>query len=104
MPLKIDENYVYGYKLEDEFDNGGYFQAHFNETSHIVEKMKNSDANKKTATIFLIIGGMFMKILPCIIIFFICRNRGRQGVGLQDALGRAAAGYRRLGRNLSSRR
>ena len=67
LPLKIDEAYVYGYKLEDEFDNGGYFNAHFNETKHIIERMKNSEENKKNATIFIVIGGMFMKILPCII-------------------------------------
>ena len=95
--------YVYGYKLNDEFDDGRYFRQHFNETKHIFEKTKNSEENKRTASFILIIGGMFLKILPCIIIFFICRSRGRQNTGLSDALGRAAAGYRRLGRNMSSR-
>lgn len=46
---------------------------------------------------------MIIKILPCVILFFICRNRGRQDTGISDVLGRAANGYRRLGRNLRNR-
>ena len=48
-------------------------------------------------------GGMILKILPCIIIFFICRNRGGNNMNLGAALGSAAAGYRRLGRNMRMR-
>lgn len=38
----IDEAYVYGYKLNDEYDDGRYFKAHFNETQHIFERIQNS--------------------------------------------------------------
>ena len=102
-PVVINEEYVYGYKLNDEFDDGRYFQAHFNETKHIFEKTKNSQENRQAASVILMIGGVFLKLLPCIIIFFFCRSRGRENVGLSDVLGRAARGYRRLGRNISGR-
>jgi len=103
-PANIDEEYVYGYKLSDEYDDGRYFQAHFNETKHILEKMETAEGNRKTASFIFFIGGIFIKLIPCIIIFFICRNRGRGNANFNGAMGSAAAGYRRLGRALSQNR
>lgn len=42
LPTNIDESHLYGYKLSDEFDDGQFFKANFNETKHIFEKMQNS--------------------------------------------------------------
>ena len=41
---------------------------------------------------------LFFKVMPCIVIFFICRKRNGAGNEMRDVLGRAANGYRRLGR------
>lgn len=66
--------------------------------------METTEGNRKTATFIVFIGGIFVKLLPCIIIFFICRNRGRGNGNFNSAMGSAAAGYRRLGRALSQNR
>jgi hypothetical protein len=38
FPSHIDQVYVYGYLLQNEFGDGGYFQANFNETQFIIER------------------------------------------------------------------
>ena len=100
QPKHIDQAYVYGYKLPEEFDDAGYFQEHFNETQHIIERLQNSEENKKTARSLLFVGGLFLKLLPCIIIFCLCRNRGRGQASIGDVMARAGAGYANFGRRL----
>ena len=100
-PQHIDEAYVYGYKLASEFDDGRYFQSTFNETQYIIERSLKSESNKKTASLILFIGSILFKLLPCVIIFCLCR-RGGEG-GLQHALQRARAGYVNIGRRGSAR-
>ena len=92
----IDQAYVYGYKLGDEFDDGRYFEATFNETQFIIERSLKAESNKKTAGLIVFIGSMLFKLLPCIIIFCLCRRVG--GGGLESAMSRARAGYLNVGR------
>jgi hypothetical protein len=91
----IDQTYVHGYKLGDEFDDGRYFTSHFNETQFILEKMDTVEANKKTARMLLMGGGLFLKLIPCVLLYCFCRRGG--AAGLEDAIYRARAGYGRLG-------
>lgn len=39
----IDEAYMYGYRLPDEYDDGRYFQSTFNETQYILNRLNKSE-------------------------------------------------------------
>ena len=49
-------------------------------------------------------GSMFFKLLPCVIIYCLCRGRGRGEGGLSEVMARAGNGYANFGRRLRQQR